>query len=327
MSDCQHLVDSLHLTLGVANVKCQLIRDGASGDPVGGAVYVRRVKHAARLWARRAKSQGRNPLARLMIREGRQRALEVAPRLVTESADEIIHMAAAVALHIADSQIAAMSDIAGADLDVDLAPIIQSFTDGDLTPRQALAEAVAAVRQDGNRPDGQRQAATVTGWTAVLVYVRDLLILLVSPIFMVPLQKRFAVPPRPKSHLLAFQALGVLVAQAVFVGVVGGGGRLQWALIALFGWQALGLVALLRAPSVEFEAAFKDQVVTEEWYKDSLWQGAAEWDIEETRRRVDRIEPAVKELRRDLDRLLPVAGFDIRGRWRPPLTPDADPDS
>lgn len=29
MSDRQHLVDSLRFTLGVANVKCQLIRDGS----------------------------------------------------------------------------------------------------------------------------------------------------------------------------------------------------------------------------------------------------------------------------------------------------------
>ncbi len=304
MSDRQHLVDSLQFTLGVANVKCQLIRDGASGDPAGGAAYVRRVKHAARLWARRARSQGRNPLARLMIQEGRRRALEAAPRLATESADEIIHLATTVALHIAQSEIAVMGDITGADLDADLAPIIKSFTDGDLTSRQALAEAAAAVRLDGSRRDGQHQAATVAGWTEVLVSVRDLMIWLVSPIFMIPLQKRFAVPPRPKSHLLALQALGVLVAQAVFVGVVGDGGRLQWALIAVFCWQALGLVALLRAPSVEFEAAFKDQVITEEWYKDSLWQGAAEWDIEETRRRVDLIELTVNELRRDVDRLL-----------------------
>ena len=157
MNDRQHLVDSLQCTLGVANVKCQLIRDGASGDPAGGAVYVRRVKHAARLWERRARSQGRNPLTRLMIQEGRRRALEAAPRLATENADEIIHMATTVALHIAQSEIAVLGDITGAYLDVDLAPIIKSFTDGDLTPRQALAAAVAAVRLDGSRRDGQRR--------------------------------------------------------------------------------------------------------------------------------------------------------------------------
>lgn len=120
MSDRQHVVDSLQFTLGVANVMCQLIRDGVSGDPAGGAVYVRRVKRAARLWARRVRSHGSSPLARLMIQEGRRRALEAAPKLATESADEIIHMATMVALHIAQSHIAAMGEITGSHLDVRL---------------------------------------------------------------------------------------------------------------------------------------------------------------------------------------------------------------
>ena len=89
MSDRQHLVDSPQFTLATANVTCQLIRDGASADPAGGAVYARRVKHAARLWARRARSHGRNSLARLMIQEGRRRALEAARRFLGETRDAV----------------------------------------------------------------------------------------------------------------------------------------------------------------------------------------------------------------------------------------------
>ena len=55
-----------------------------------------------------------------MIQEGRRRALEAAPKLATESADEIIHMATTVALHIAQSHIAAMGEITGSHLDVRL---------------------------------------------------------------------------------------------------------------------------------------------------------------------------------------------------------------
>lgn len=115
----------------------------------------------------------------------------------------------------------------------------------------------------------------------LLVQIAEILLLLVSPIFMLLLQRMFPLSPRPKSHLLALQGLIVLVMQAVFIGVVGDGGRLEIALIALFCWQALGIIALLRAPSVEFETAFRDQVIREEWYKDRAWQGAMEVEIEQ----------------------------------------------
>ncbi|MCY3560160.1 MAG: hypothetical protein OXH20_03170 [bacterium] len=149
----QRLADALHLQLAVANAKCQLIRDGASGDPDGGAGYAWRVKDAARLWIKRVKRQGRNPQARLIIQEGRRLALEAAPWLAAKGADELIHTTASVALHIAQSQIAVWGDETGVRLNVDLAPIIESLVAGDLTWREALAAASAAVRDRGEPPE------------------------------------------------------------------------------------------------------------------------------------------------------------------------------
>ena len=141
-----NLTDSAITTLGVANTKCQLIRDGASGDPTGGAVYARRVKHAARLWIRRTRREGRNPLARFMIEEGRRRALEAAPKVAAEGADEVIHLTTMVALQLARSELAVIGEESGTPLDEDLTPIIESFTANRLTWREALATATEAIR-------------------------------------------------------------------------------------------------------------------------------------------------------------------------------------
>ena len=107
---------------------------------------------------------------------------------------------------------------------------------------------------------------------------------------MIPLQWKFKRQIRPKAHLLALHGLIVLVMQAVFVGVVGDMGTLEIVLITVFGVQALGVVAFLLAPSVEAETRYKDKIIVSEWYKDALWQGGMEAEIEMLNDRLDRIE-------------------------------------
>ena len=189
---------------------------------------------------------------------------------------------------------------------------------------------MTATGSDDSQPNDadtpQATAISPTGWEKVFASVQvspkvvgALLLLLVSPIFMVLAQRRFPIPPRPKSHLLALQALSILVAQAIFVAVVGGGGNLDRALIALIAWQALGLVALLRAPSIEFETAYRDQVIRQEWFKDWAWQGATEYDIKQTQEQVDQLQMTVDALQGNVTPLItdPQIIFDVRGERDP----------
>lgn len=127
----------------------------------------------------------------------------------------------------------------------------------------------------------------------LLAPIAKVTLLVVSPIFMIPLQRKSNYQVRPKAHLLALHGLIVLVMQAVFVAVVGDMGTLEIVLITVFGLEALGLVAFLRAPSVEFEVHMKDQIIISEWFKDSLWQGTTEAELAMIKKRLDHIEERV----------------------------------
>ena len=128
----------------------------------------------------------------------------------------------------------------------------------------------------------------------VLVGMGIIALLIISPIFMIPVQQKLNRQVRPNSHLLAVQSFAVLVMQAALVIVVGEMGILEIALIALIATQALGIIAFLRAPSAEFETRIKDEIIISEWYKDSLWQGFMEGEVEELKERIIQIENQLK---------------------------------